>query len=164
MKVYFLTGSNLGDRKLYLNNAKQSLCNSVGELLKESSVYESEPWGFASKNTFFNQVLLYETVLTPNEILQITCLIETENGRVHTKDGYSSRNLDIDILFYDNLILNSANLTIPHPLLHKRRFTLLPLAEIAHDFIHPVFNLNINALLEKCEDLGTVNKLQSSSM
>ncbi|MDR2382546.1 MAG: 2-amino-4-hydroxy-6-hydroxymethyldihydropteridine diphosphokinase, partial [Prevotellaceae bacterium] len=156
MKVYLLTGSNLGDRKSFLKNAKQSLCNSVGVLLNESSVYESEPWGFASENAFLNQVLLFETVLSPNEILQIIGVIETENGRMRTEYGYSSRNLDIDILFYDNLILNSTDLTIPHPMLHKRRFTLLPLAEIAHDFIHPVFKINISDLLEKCEDSGKV--------
>ncbi|MDR0724713.1 MAG: 2-amino-4-hydroxy-6-hydroxymethyldihydropteridine diphosphokinase [Prevotellaceae bacterium] len=158
MKVYLLTGSNLGDRKSYLDNAKQSLCNSVGELLNESSVYESEPWGFASKNAFLNQVLLYETVLTPNEILQIIGVIETENGRARTENGYSSRNLDIDILFYDNLILNSVNLTIPHPMLHKRRFTLLPLSEISPNLTHPVFKLNISDLLEKCEDSGIVSE------
>jgi 2-amino-4-hydroxy-6-hydroxymethyldihydropteridine diphosphokinase len=158
--VYLLTGSNLGDRNLYLNNAKQSLCKSVGKLLSESSIYESEPWGFVSENAFLNQVLLYETELTPNEILQSISSIEAENGRVHTKYEYSSRNLDIDILFYDNLILYSADLTIPHPMLHKRRFTLLPLAEIAPDFKHPVFEVNIRDLLEKCGDLGTVNKLE----
>jgi 2-amino-4-hydroxy-6-hydroxymethyldihydropteridine diphosphokinase len=159
--VYLLTGSNLGDRKRYLENAKQSLCKSAGKLLAESSIYESEPWGFVSENAFLNQVLLYETVLTPHEILHTISAIEAENGRVHTKDGYSSRNLDIDILFYDNMIINSVNLTIPHPMLHKRRFTLLPLAEISPDFKHPVFNLNIRCLLENCEDLGTVNKLDT---
>jgi 2-amino-4-hydroxy-6-hydroxymethyldihydropteridine diphosphokinase len=112
-----------------------------------------------SDKAFLNQVLLYETLLTPNEILQTIGVIEAENGRVHTKDGYSSRNLDIDILFYDSLILNSADLTVPHPLLHVRRFTLLPLAEIAPDFIHPVLQLSMRDLLEKCEDLGTANKL-----
>ncbi|MDR1170317.1 MAG: 2-amino-4-hydroxy-6-hydroxymethyldihydropteridine diphosphokinase, partial [Prevotellaceae bacterium] len=127
--VYLLTGSNLGDRKSYLDSAKRSLCLSVGELLAESSIYESEPWGFVSENAFLNQVLLYETVLTPREILQTIKIIEAENGRIHAKSGYSSRNLDIDILFYDNTVLNSADLTIPHPMLHRRRFTLLPLNE-----------------------------------
>jgi 2-amino-4-hydroxy-6-hydroxymethyldihydropteridine diphosphokinase len=157
--VYLLTGSNLGDRKSFLNSAKQSLCRSIGELLKESSIYESEPWGFVSESAFLNQVLLYETTLIPNEILQTISTIEAENGRVHTKDGYSSRNLDIDILFYSGIILNSSNLTIPHPMLHKRRFTLLPLAEIAPEFKHPVFKITIKDLLEKCEDWGRVNKL-----
>ncbi|MDR2026074.1 MAG: 2-amino-4-hydroxy-6-hydroxymethyldihydropteridine diphosphokinase [Prevotellaceae bacterium] len=161
--VYLLTGSNLGDRKPYLDNAKHSLCRFAGELLKESSVYESEPWGFVSENAFLNQVLLYETVLKPHEILHIIKVIEAENGRIHTKNGYSSRSLDIDILFYDSLILNSADLTIPHPMLHKRRFTLLPLAEIAPDFKHPVFKLNIRDLLEKCEDTGKVEMFRDNN-
>jgi 2-amino-4-hydroxy-6-hydroxymethyldihydropteridine diphosphokinase len=126
----------------------------------ESSVYESEPWGFVSENAFLNQVLLYETMLTPCEILQTIKTIETENGRIHSKDGYSSRNLDIDILFYDNMVLNSADLTIPHSMLHRRRFTLLPLLEIAPNLVHPVFALNIKQLLEKCKDSGTVNKIR----
>jgi 2-amino-4-hydroxy-6-hydroxymethyldihydropteridine diphosphokinase len=161
--VYLLTGSNLGDRKLYLNNAKQSLSKSAGELLAESSVYESESWGFVSENAFLNQVLLYETVLTPHEILQVIKIIESENGRIHTKDGYSSRNLDIDILFYDDLALDSVDLTIPHSRLHKRRFTLLPLAEIVPDFIHPVFRVNMRYLLEKCEDSGNVKIFEHRS-
>ncbi|MDR1554083.1 MAG: 2-amino-4-hydroxy-6-hydroxymethyldihydropteridine diphosphokinase [Prevotellaceae bacterium] len=155
--VYLLTGSNLGDKKSYLDNAKQCLCRSIGDLLTESSVYESEPWGFVSENTFLNQVLMYETSLTPNEILQTIKTIEAETGRIHTKGGYLSRNLDIDILFYDNITLNSIDLTIPHPLLHKRRFTLLPLSEIAPNLIHPVLNMSVNELLEKCEDENVVN-------
>ncbi|MDR1583504.1 MAG: 2-amino-4-hydroxy-6-hydroxymethyldihydropteridine diphosphokinase [Prevotellaceae bacterium] len=156
--VYLLTGSNLGDRLSYLNSAKQSLNRSVGKLLAESSVYESEPWGFVADNAFFNQVLIYETALTPGEILHSISAIEAETGRIHTIDGYSSRNLDIDILFYDDIRLNSSVLTIPHPMLHKRRFTLLPLAEIAPDLIHPVFNMTVKQLLEKCEDHGKSNK------
>jgi 2-amino-4-hydroxy-6-hydroxymethyldihydropteridine diphosphokinase len=157
--VYLLVGSNLGDRKSFLDIAKQSLCEFVGELIMESSVYESEAWGFVAENAFLNQVLLYETKLTPNELLQTIKVIEAKNGRIHTKNEYSSRNMDIDILFYDNLTLNSDDLTIPHLMLHKRRFTLLPLAEIAPELIHPVLKLNITQLLEKCEDRGKVNKI-----
>jgi 2-amino-4-hydroxy-6-hydroxymethyldihydropteridine diphosphokinase len=154
--VYMLLGSNLGDRKQYLDTARKSLCESVGTLLAQSSVYESEAWGFVSENAFLNQVVLYETALNPNELLRTIKLIEAENGRVHTKNGYSSRNLDIDILFYGDLRYSSDILTIPHLMLHKRRFTLLPMAEIAPDFIHPVFNLNIRQLLERCDDKGKV--------
>jgi 2-amino-4-hydroxy-6-hydroxymethyldihydropteridine diphosphokinase len=157
--VYILLGSNLGDRKSYLDTARQRLCESAGKLLAESSVYESEAWGFVSENAFLNQVVLYETALNPDELLQTAKLIETENGRVHTKNGYSSRNLDIDILFYGSLTYSSDILTIPHLMLHKRRFTLLPMAEIAPDFIHPVFKLNIRQLLEKCEDMGKVVRI-----
>jgi 2-amino-4-hydroxy-6-hydroxymethyldihydropteridine diphosphokinase len=154
--VYLLTGSNLGDKKMYLSQAKQDLCRLVGKLLAESSVYESEPWGFVAENTFLNQVLMYETTLSPNEILQTIKTIEAETGRIHTKNGYSSRNLDIDILFYDSITLNSTDLTIPHPLLHKRRFTLLPLSEIAPNLIHPVLNMSVKQLLKKCEDKGEI--------
>jgi 2-amino-4-hydroxy-6-hydroxymethyldihydropteridine diphosphokinase len=154
--VYLLVGSNLGNRKSYLDIARQCLCEYVGTLLLESSVYESEAWGFVSDNAFLNQVLLYETELSPNELLRTIKEIEAKNGRIHSKNGYSSRYLDIDILFYDSLTINSPDLTIPHLMLHKRRFTLLPLAEIAPDLIHPVFNLSIKQLLEKCEDHGKV--------
>jgi 2-amino-4-hydroxy-6-hydroxymethyldihydropteridine diphosphokinase len=149
--VYLLTGSNLGDRKSYLAKAKQSLCESVGELLVESSIYESEPWGFVSDNAFLNQVLMYETTLRPHEILKIAGDIEAENGRIHSSE-YSSRNLDIDILFYDNMILNTPDLIIPHPRLHQRKFTLLPLSEIAPNLNHPVLELNIKQLLERVKN------------
>jgi 2-amino-4-hydroxy-6-hydroxymethyldihydropteridine diphosphokinase len=157
--VYLLTGSNLGDRKKHLDGARQNMCRHAGRLIAESSLYESEPWGFVADSCFLNQVLVYDTRLTPDEILQIIRTAEAESGRIRTQGGYSSRSLDIDILFYDNLVLDSPDLTIPHPALHKRRFTLLPLAEIAPDFIHPVFGLNICQLLDKCDDSGKVNKL-----
>ncbi|MDR0384652.1 MAG: 2-amino-4-hydroxy-6-hydroxymethyldihydropteridine diphosphokinase [Prevotellaceae bacterium] len=146
--VYLLTGSNLGDRKSYLDNAKTGLSASIGALLAESSIYESSPWGFAADGWFLNQVLLYETVLTPYEILHALKLIESANGRVRSGNGYTSRNLDIDILFYDDAVLNHADLTVPHPMLHKRRFTLMPLNEIAPNLVHPVLGLNVGQMLE----------------
>jgi len=159
--IYILTGSNLGDKKQYLLTARNELSKRIGTLIKESSLYESEPWGFTSEDSFLNQVLLYETCLSPHEILEITQQIEYENGRVRTGNGYTSRNLDIDILFYDDLIIHSDNLTIPHPRLHERKFTLLPLNEIAPNFVHPVIKSDIANILNTCEDKSIVNKIQN---
>jgi 2-amino-4-hydroxy-6-hydroxymethyldihydropteridine diphosphokinase len=158
-KVYLLTGSNLGDKKYYLDKAKRSLDKGIGTLLAESSIYESEPWGFVAKDTFFNQILLYETELSPHKILKIIQKIETQNGRVRLNTGYSSRNLDIDILFYDNLTVNSPDLIIPHPKLHERKFTLLPLSELAPDMKHPILNITVKQMLAQCKDIGTVSEL-----
>ncbi|MDR0560023.1 MAG: 2-amino-4-hydroxy-6-hydroxymethyldihydropteridine diphosphokinase [Prevotellaceae bacterium] len=145
--VFFLNGSNLGDRIRFLEIAEQSLCQHIGRLVARSSVYESEPWGFSAEQNFLNQVLIIETELNPHEILETAGKIETENGRIRSGNGYSSRTLDIDILYYDSLILNTPDLQIPHRRLHERRFALLPLCEIAPQFLHPVLKLTSEQML-----------------
>ena len=149
-RVYLLTGSNAGNKTGFLKIAEQSLSQLLGRLINKSAIYESEPWGFEADERFVNQVLLFETLLQPTEILKVIAEIERRNGRIRPAEGgYASRTLDIDILFYDDLILDTPDLQIPHPLLHLRAFALLPLCEIAPDFVHPALNRTIEELIGK---------------
>ncbi|MDD4968350.1 MAG: 2-amino-4-hydroxy-6-hydroxymethyldihydropteridine diphosphokinase [Paludibacter sp.] len=137
--VYLGLGTNLGDKALNLNNAVSSLSLEIGNVLAVSSFYASKPWGFDSDNEFLNAVALVETNLSPFEVLAGTQQIERDMGRtVKSSGNYADRLIDIDILFYDNLILNQPTLVIPHPLLTKRDFVLIPLAELAPGLVHPV--------------------------
>ncbi|MEI6823001.1 MAG: 2-amino-4-hydroxy-6-hydroxymethyldihydropteridine diphosphokinase [Bacteroidota bacterium] len=157
-ETYLLLGGNIGDTKAILKDAIKVIESSSGIVLKKSSVYKSEAWGFKSEQAFLNQVILLQTKLSPEVLLHTILSIEQQMGRERdTNEGYSSRLIDIDILFYDNLIINQESLTVPHPLLHKRRFTLLPLNEIAKDYIHPILNKSINELLLECPDDSIVN-------
>jgi 2-amino-4-hydroxy-6-hydroxymethyldihydropteridine diphosphokinase len=158
-RVFLLIGSNRGDRLSLLAAARRLIEEKTGEILHMSSVYETEPWGFQDETPFLNQVLEIRTDLIPGILLQNILHAETEMGRKRVKKGYQSRNIDIDILFYDDLILSSENLVIPHPLLQDRRFVLVPLAEIAKDFNHPVFQRSIEELLVYCNDQSRVTIL-----
>lgn len=155
-KAYLLLGSNRGDRFKMLNQANELISDQTGKINQVSSVYESVPWGFADETNFLNQVICIKTHLSPFDLLAGLMRIETILGRTRHSDGYTSRLIDIDILFYDNIILIDENLTIPHPRLHKRLFTLLPLAEVAEELIHPVLHLPVPKLLQQCEDKSDV--------
>lgn len=152
--IYILSGSNLGDSVYYLNYAKNRIAEEVGEIIAASSIYESLAWGFESEKAFLNQCLLISTKDTAAVVLEKLLKIETEAGRKRDKKkNYSSRTLDLDILFYNSSVINEKNLTIPHPLLHKRLFTLIPLQEIiAKEFIHPVLLQNIEEMIHSCDD------------
>jgi len=154
--VFLLLGSNLLDRMLMLNQAQEQIQMFIGEIKIKSSIYESAPWGFEAQSSFLNQILIVETDLKPMGILERIKSIEKEMGRVKTSESYESRTIDIDILFYNEEIIAFPELIIPHPQIHKRRFTLVPLAEIAPEFIHPVFNKSINDLLINCSDDSVV--------
>ncbi len=158
--VYILLGSNMGNKALLLQEARALLNVRCGKIMRESSLYESEPWGFETEEWFVNQVVEVHTALSPEQLLKMTQGIERALGRVKGEkvqgERYESRPIDIDILFYDEVVLNTPNLTIPHPLLQERRFTLLPLAEIAGGYVHPILKKNIAALLEQCGDNGVV--------
>ena len=131
-KVYLGLGSNLGNRKENLAYAIRLIGERVGKVLRVSSFIETEPWGFESENTFVNAVILCETDLTPRQLLGSTQKIEREMGRQKksTDGGYSDRCIDIDILLYDNLRVDEPDLQIPHPLMLKRDFVMIPLREI----------------------------------
>jgi 2-amino-4-hydroxy-6-hydroxymethyldihydropteridine diphosphokinase len=159
-KVILLLGGNLGNRAFYMDNARQMIEQKIGKILQSSSIYESAPWGFSSKNNFFNQVLLVDTPLSPFQIIENIWQIEKELGRERTGKSYSSRTIDIDILFYEYEIIDTPDLIVPHKHLHERRFTLIPLAEILPDWIHPGFNQPIKKLLENCEDKSEVKALK----
>ena len=133
MTTYLGIGTNLGDRAENLTRAVALISEQVGTVLACSSFMETAPWGFTSDNHFLNAVLAVDTALSPLELLRVTQSIERELGRLHkTVDGnYSDRIIDIDILLYDDLAINEAELTIPHPLIWERRFVYEPLLEIA---------------------------------
>ncbi|MCD6179184.1 MAG: 2-amino-4-hydroxy-6-hydroxymethyldihydropteridine diphosphokinase [Bacteroidales bacterium] len=159
-KITILLGSNQGNRRDLILRAIQLLETKLGKYLKASSIYESKAWGFEAETTFLNQVLIFETQLKPQEILQISLDIEKVLGRIRNTKGYASRTMDIDLLFYDNRIIEEANLQIPHPRLHLRRFTLEPLVEIIPNFIHPKFKKSMSELLQACPDNLMPNKLE----
>ncbi|MCX2740211.1 2-amino-4-hydroxy-6-hydroxymethyldihydropteridine diphosphokinase [Pontibacter anaerobius] len=150
-KVYLLLGGNLGDRTLYLQQARESINQQVGTLTHSSKVYETAAWGKTEQPNFLNQVLEVQTELPPEQVLQSINQIEQELGRVR-HEHWGARVIDIDILFYDDLVQQTQRLIIPHPQLHLRRFTLLPLAELAPELEHPVLHTSINQLLQACPD------------
>ena len=158
-KVYLGLGTNLGDRKRNLREAIEKIEEHIGKVLKSSSVYETAPWGFEAENDFLNMVTEVETGLSPSELLKKIFEIESKLGRERTQDRYSSRVIDIDILFYDDLIVDQKGLKIPHRLMHERRFVLAPFCEIAPDLIHPMLKKSISVLLEECRDRTKITKL-----
>jgi 2-amino-4-hydroxy-6-hydroxymethyldihydropteridine diphosphokinase len=155
-KVILLLGSNLGNRKQFLDKSMELIKSEVGSVLKVSSVYESEPWGFNSNNLFLNQAIIVETTYQPQTILKKLQKIEKELGRKIKSQTYQNRTIDIDILFYDEMQLESKNLIIPHPKLHLRKFTLIPLIEIAGDYIHPVLGQRLDMLVTNSTDNKSV--------
>jgi 2-amino-4-hydroxy-6-hydroxymethyldihydropteridine diphosphokinase len=158
--LYLLLGSNLGEKKKQLDQAMDLIGEMIGQVTKQSSVYETEPWGFSSENIFLNRALQIHTLLSPEEVMQKIHEIEKQFGRERKGIGYSSRFLDIDILFYDERVLDQDELKIPHPLIQERKFVLVPLDEIAHELIHPVLRKDIGQLLRDCSDLKEVRKIE----
>ncbi len=140
MSLAFLgLGTNLGDKVQNLNDSVHALSVEVGNVLSLSSFYTSSPWGFESENEFLNAVVLVETDLSPLELLGTTRQIEIMLGRtVKSESGYADRLIDIDILLYDNLIIDQPALKIPHPLIKERKFVLLPLLEVKPELVDPV--------------------------
>jgi len=152
-KLILSLGSNLGDRRKFLNDAMIEIEASIGKIRQVSSLYQTSPWGFDSSELFLNQIILVNTHLSPVEVLEQIKLIEQKAGRIRSSAGFQDRTLDIDIVFYDDLILDSQDLKIPHPNLHQRLFVLMPLHEIAPKWMHPVFQKDITALLQECDDI-----------
>ena len=148
-EVYLGLGTNLGDKKANLNMAMEEIRKRVGEITSLSAYYLTDPWGFDSQNTFLNAVCKACTTLSPLEVLSVTQSIEKKLGRMKKSiDGqYSDRPIDIDILLYDELVINTPELSVPHPLMHKRLFVMEPLTEIAPKLIHPVLHSSMEDLL-----------------
>ena len=141
--AYLGLGTNVGNKRGNLVTAAALLAERVGDVLALSDMYETEPWGFESDNTFLNAVIVMTTELSPMELLDATRLIEIEMGRIEKSDG------DIDLLMVDEQILHTERLTLPHPLMHKRSFVMEPLAEVAPSVKHPVFGKTMRELLSE---------------
>ena len=150
-KVYFSIGSNKGNRSGLINEAIDKIDIIIGKGVLKSSIYETKSWGFNSNN-FYNICILLESTLTPELILNKILTIEKDMGRLKTTDQYSDRCIDIDILFFDNRIVNSKSLEIPHPRIQLRKFVLTPMLELTPDLIHPILNKSIRQLELECDD------------
>ncbi len=149
--IYLLLGTNLGNRLNNLTRAQQYLEESAGKIIKRSSVYETKAWGKSNQPDFLNQVIILQSHLNPGQLLDQIHTIENQLGRIR-KEKWGERFIDIDILYYKSEVTQLPHLTIPHPEIQNRRFTLVPLCEIASNFIHPVLNKTQLALLETCTD------------
>jgi len=155
LTTFLLLGANLGDRVLTLRRAADLIAQRVGTVTQWSRLYETAPWGVTDQPSFLNQVLVVDTALAPEAVLDQTQAIEHELGRVRL-NRWGARLIDIDLLYYDQLRLQTDRLTVPHPFLHERRFTLVPLAEVAPDFQHPILAKTSVALLASCTDTSEV--------
>ncbi len=147
-RVFLSLGSNLGNRKNYLKRAIEKLKDNNIKIIKESNIIETEPYGYKEQAKFLNLALEVETDLEPKDLMKLILEIEGELGRKREKK-WGPRVIDIDIIFYDSLIINELNLKIPHPDMQNRLFVLKPMQEIAQDFVHPVLKKTITELLEE---------------
>lgn len=150
-KTHLLIGGNLGDRFANLAAARKLIGEKIGTVVKTSSLYETEPWGKPDQPDFLNQALEVATDLKPMEVLEAIFSIEKELGR-QRDDKWGARTIDIDILFFDAKVLETKELTLPHPQLHERNFVLVPMLEIAPNKLHPVLKKTIEELYEASKD------------
>ena len=150
-EIFLQLGSNVGDRSNNLLQALTFISEKIGEVVKASKLYESSPWGVDNQRDFLNQVIYIRSKLDPFEVLNIALEIEKEMGRVRV-EKWGERKIDIDILFFNDEIIETNSLCIPHQYICKRNFVLKPMCEIASEFIHPKFNKSIVQLLEECLD------------
>jgi len=157
-EVFILLGGNVGDKSKIFEQTRKMIGLKVGRIIKQSSVYVTEPWGFESE-LFWNQALIVVTTLNPYEILQQTQIIEKMMGRLKKSDHYEAREMDIDLLFYNDLVLSTTELTLPHPKMEDRKFVLIPLNEIASDKCHPVSGLKVHEMLQLCSDQLRVERI-----
>lgn len=149
--TFLITGGNIGDRRKNLQKASELIAERIGTIKKSSTIYETEAWGFRDQPAFYNQVHMVETDLSAQKVLDSILKIEEEMGRRRTTKN-AARIIDIDILFFNDEIVNEQNLHIPHPHIAERRFVLLPLNEVAPQMIHPVSKKNISELLSLTRD------------
>ena len=155
--IFLSLGSNQGDRSTNLHDARIKIQKQIGKIVRSSSIYSTAAWGVTDQPDFLNQVIEIETVLTPGALLEKTHSIEKSLGRIRT-GKWGARIIDIDVLLYREVELNTAHLVIPHPELPNRKFVLVPFTEIAPDQVHPTRHKKISELLEQCSDQLAVTK------
>jgi 2-amino-4-hydroxy-6-hydroxymethyldihydropteridine diphosphokinase len=159
VRVFIGLGSNLGDRTNYLHKALTEIANSPNIVIKKySSVYETEPVGKKKQPNFLNMAVELESTLLPQNLLQRLKEIETKIGRTRT-EHWGPREIDLDILYYGNETFNDKELQLPHPEITNRKFVLVPMKEIAGEFVDPMRHLSIEELLLRCSDTGEVHKV-----
>ena len=149
--IYLLLGTNLGDRLVNLQRAKELMVTKMITVIRESSVYETAAWGIQDQPSFLNQVVQIDFQRAPGRLLQLILEIEAQMGRIR-EEKWGSRLIDIDILYFADKVIDQKNLRIPHPEIGNRRFTLLPLVELAAGFVHPVLGMTQKELLDQTSD------------
>ena len=159
--LFLCLGGNMGNRAALLKQALELISSKIGSIERQSSVYETEAWGHSSNRGYYNMVVNVNTRLSAEEVLQICLSIESQLGRTRSGDGYHDRTMDIDIIFYNTMISENPDLTVPHARFHLRKFVLVPMKEIAPLYIDPVSKKTITQLLENCADTSTIVNIGS---
>jgi 2-amino-4-hydroxy-6-hydroxymethyldihydropteridine diphosphokinase len=157
-KVFLLIGGNMGNRLQNLHRAIELLAATCGPVIQQSAVYETAAWGKTDQPAFLNQALALTTNLSAQELITTILSVEEEMGRLRM-EKFGPRIIDIDILFFNDIIMQEPNLTIPHPQLQNRRFVLAPMQEIAPELVHPVLHKTIDQLLKECKDELAVRRM-----
>jgi len=156
-RIFLGLGSNEGNSWLFLHQARSLIASEVGCIVRASTIYHTAAWGVKNQNDYLNQVIEIRTQLPPLELLEKILNIEQRLGRKRLI-RWGSRTIDIDLLYYGHLCLDTPKLTLPHPHIPERRFVLVPMVEIAPDFVHPVLQKKQSDLLQVCTDNGKVEK------
>jgi 2-amino-4-hydroxy-6-hydroxymethyldihydropteridine diphosphokinase len=159
-QAFVLLGGNQGDVASTFERARQMIASRAGKITACSSLYQSQAWGFESDDPFLNQVLEVASGHHAPGLMRELLQIEEDLGRMRKEGVMSSRTIDIDLLFFNQEVIDQPGLQVPHPRLHLRRFTLLPLAELAPELIHPIMGKTIEQLLESCPDQGHVIRVK----
>ena len=159
-KVFLGIGGNIGNKQANFEKVYTMVEKELGEIILSSSVYETPPWGFQADENFWNQVLIIKTEKSSENLLEKIHEIENLFGRKRRVGTYTSREMDIDILYVDDLYIETETLIIPHPKIHQRMFVLVPLNEIAPEFRHPLLRLTSFEMLENCKDESIVKKVE----
>lgn len=154
--AYLCIGGNLGDREENLEETRDFVLFNMGDIVAASSVYQTAAWGMEGAPDFLNQVLKIETELTVEALMLEIEELEEFYGRKRSSEKYLSREMDVDILFYGDEVIETEKIVVPHPRLHLRKFVLLPLNEIDGELNHPVFKKTVAELLKACEDTSKV--------